>query len=248
MANPAERPPAERPDAASEQDNAKPMNGRVDAIDMGRIFGWAFDPMAPDQRLVIRVLLDGKVIAEAVADRNRPDLRRNGIGDGKHAFEIALPEPIHSRTKDIVVMARNGSGSEQALRVPQPDEQAAEALIAAPLAKVLDKLDVLMAAQRQLQVSQRSLQRPSDIDPDKTETASLTDVSAAVESLRVDIGQRLNDLDVHLMRMDGVVAGMEKNLNTLRKRANGELKPLLMLLFVLVGFVAGASLALIARV
>ncbi|CAN7497029.1 hypothetical protein [Neorhizobium sp. LjRoot104] len=240
--------PAERPDAASEQDNAKPMNGRVDAVDMGRIFGWAFDPMAPDQRLTIRVLLDGKVIAEAVADRNRPDLRRNGIGDGKHAFEIALPDPVHSRANDIVVMARNGAGSEQALRVPQPDEQAAEALIAAPLAKVLDKLDLLMAAQRQLQVSQRSLQRSPEIDADKTETAGLTDVSNAVESLKVDIGQRLNDLDVHLMRMDGVVAGMEKNLNALRKRANGEIKPLLLLLFVLVGFAAGASLVLVARI
>ncbi|CAN7592912.1 hypothetical protein LJR255_004348 [Pararhizobium sp. LjRoot255] len=240
--------PAERPDAASEQDNAKPMNGRVDAIDMGRIFGWAFDPMAPDQRLIIRVLLDGKVIAEAVADRNRPDLRRNGIGDGKHAFEIALPDPVQSRANDIVVVARNGSGSEQALRVPQPNEQAAEALIAAPLAKVLDKLDVLMASQRQLQVSQRSLQRTPDIDADKAETTGLSEVGHAVESLRVDIGQRLNDLDVHLMRLDGVVAGMEKNLNTLRKRGNGELKPLLLLLFVLVGFAAGASLALIARI
>ncbi|APO69019.1 hypothetical protein IE4872_CH03420 [Rhizobium gallicum] len=240
--------PAERPDVASEQDNAKPMNGRVDAVDMGRIFGWAFDPMAPDQRLTIRVLLDGKVIAEAVADRNRPDLRRNGIGDGKHAFEIALPDPVHSRANDIVVMARNGSGSEQALRVPQPDEQAAEALIAAPLAKVLDKLDLLMAAQRQLQVSQRSLQRTPEIDADKTETAGPTDVSKAVESLKVDMSQRLNDFDVHLMRLDGVVAGMEKNLNALRKRSNGELKPLLLLLFVLVGFAAGASLTLVARI
>lgn len=240
--------PAERPDAASEQDNTKPMNGRVDAVDMGRIFGWAFDPMAPDQRLTIRVLLDGKVIAEAVADRNRPDLRRNGIGDGKHAFEIALPDPLHSRANDVVVMARNGAGSEQPLRVPQPNEQAAEALIAAPLAKVLDKLDLLMAAQRQLQVSQRSLQRAPEIDADKTGTAGLTDVSNAVESLKVDIGQRLNDLDVHLMRLDGVVAGMEKNLTALRKRANGELKPLLMLLFVLVGFAAGASLVLAARI
>ncbi|PKA41890.1 hypothetical protein N2599_15820 [Rhizobium sullae] len=240
--------PAERPDAASEQDNAKPMNGRVDAVDMGRVFGWAFDPMAPDQRLTIRVLLDGKVIAETVADRNRPDLRRNGIGDGKHAFEIALPDPLQSRANDIVVMARNGSGSEQALRVPQPNEQAAEALIAAPLAKVLDKLDLLMAAQRQLQVSQRSLQRTPEIDADKTETAGLTDVSNAVESLKVDISQRLNDLDVHLMRLDGVVAGMEKNLNTVRKRANGEIKPLLLLLFVLVGFAAGASLTLVARI
>ena len=240
--------PAERPDAAPEQDNAKPMNGRVDAIDSGRIFGWAFDPMAPDQRLTIRVLLDGKVIAEAVADRNRPDLRRNGIGDGKHAFEIALPDPVQSRASDLVVVALNGSGSEQSLRVPKPDEQAAEALIAAPLAKVLDKLDALMAAQRQLQVSQRSLQRAPQIDADKTETVGLTDVSNAIESLRVDIGQRLNDLDVHLMRLDGVVAGMEKNLTTLRKRANGELKPLLLLLFVLMGFVAGAGLALIARI
>ncbi|MEK1927424.1 MAG: hypothetical protein AAAB11_18615 [Rhizobium giardinii] len=242
--------PAERPDAASEQDNAKPMNGRVDAIDMGRIFGWAFDPMAPDQRLTIRVLLDAKVIAEAVADRNRPDLRRNGIGDGKHAFEIALPEPVQSRASDLVVVARNGSGSEQALRVPQPDEQAAEALIAAPLTKVLDKLDVLMAAQRQLQVSQRSVQRTSQIDTDKSETEiiGLTDISDGVDSLRVDISQRLNDLDVHLMRLDGVVAGMEKSLNSLQKRANGELKPLLLLLFVLVGFTAGAGLALIARI
>jgi hypothetical protein len=240
--------PAERPDAAPEQDNAKPMNGRVDAIDMGRVFGWAFDPMAPDQRLTIRVLLDGKVIAEAVADRNRPDLRRNGIGDGNHAFEIALPDPVQSRASDLVVVALNRSGSEQALRVPKPDEQAAEALIAAPLAKVLDKLDALMGAQRQLQVSQRSLQRTPQIDADKSETVGLTDVSNAIESLGVDISQRLNDLDVHLMRLDGVVAGMEKNLNSLRKRANGELKPLLLLLFVLMGFVAGAGLALIARI
>lgn len=237
--------PAERPDAASEQDNAKPMNGRVDAIDMGRIFGWAFDPVSPDQRLTIRVLLDGKVIAETVADRNRPDLRRNGIGDGNHAFEIALPDPVQSRTNDLVVVARNGSGSEQPLRVPQPDEQAAEALIAAPLAKVLDKLDLLMASQRQLQVSQRALQRAPDVD--QTETG-LTDVRNAVESLWVNIGQRLNDLDVHLMRLDGVVAGLEKNLSVLQKRKNGELKPLLLLLFALVGFAAGAGLALIARI
>ncbi len=240
--------PAERPDAAPEQDNVKPMNGRVDAIDQGRIFGWAFDPMAPEQRLTIRVLLDGKVIAEAVADRNRPDLRRNGIGDGKHAFEIALPDPVQARASELVVVALNGSGSEQALRVPQPDEQAAEALIAAPLAKVLDKLDVLMAAQRQLQVSQRSLQRAPEIDADKTETVGLTEIGSAVEGLGTDINQRLNDLDVHLMRLDGVVAGMEKSLTALQKRTNADFKPLLLLLFVLMGFVAGAGVALMARI
>lgn len=229
---------AEKANAVPEQDNAKPMNGRVDAIDQGRLFGWAFDPGAPDMRLTIRVLLDGGVIAEALADRNRPDLKRNGIGDGSHAFEIALPEAAASRAADLVVTALDGRGVEQELRVPRPDEQAAEALIAAPLTKVLDKLDVLMAAQRQLQVSQRSFLRTQIGESGEGE---------AVASLRSDITGRLNDLDVHLMRLDGVVAAMEKNLSGLQKRSNGEMKPLLLLLFVLMGFAAGAALSLFAR-
>ncbi|HXV29660.1 MAG TPA: hypothetical protein VD840_04940 [Sinorhizobium sp.] len=238
---------ADKTNAAPEQDNAKPMNGRVDAIDQGRLFGWAFDPAAPDKRLTIRILLDGSVIAEAVADRIRPDLKRNGIGDGGHAFEIALPEAAASRAADLVVTALDGRGVEQKLRVPRPDEQAAEALIAAPLTKVLDKLDVLMAAQRQLQVSQRSFLRTQIGENGESEAAGLSAISDAVASLRSDITGRLNDLDVHLMRLDGVVAAMEKNLSGLQKRSNGEMKPLLLLLFVLVGFAAGAALSLLAR-
>jgi hypothetical protein len=233
---------AEKSNAAPEQDNAKPMNGRVDAIDQGRLFGWAYDPQAPDRRLAIRVLLDGNVIAEAVADRSRPDLKRNGIGDGSHAFEIALPEAAASRTGDLVVMALDGRGTEQKLRVPRPDEQAAEALIAAPLTKVLDKLDVLMAAQRQLQVSQRSMLRAQNDESSEGEAVAVGD---AVANLRVEITQRLSNLDVHLMRLDGVVAAMEKNLGALQKRSSGELKPVLLLLFVLVGFAAGALLSLL---
>ncbi|MBS3651563.1 hypothetical protein KEU06_23375 [Pseudaminobacter sp. 19-2017] len=239
---------AESPSAMAEQNNTKPVNGRVDAIDQGRVFGWAFDPAEPQRRVAIRVILDGKTVAEAAADRDRPDLRRNGIGDGKHAFEIALPEPAASRASDLVVVAVNGPDDEQALRVPRPDEQAAEALIAAPLTKVLDKLDVLMAAQRQLQVSQRSFIRSQQIDgTGEAETVELIDISTDVASLRTEITQRLRDLDVHLMRLDGVVAGMEKNLSALQKRSNGELKPLLLLLFVLVGFAAGAAMTLFAR-
>ncbi|RVI93530.1 hypothetical protein CN186_16135 [Sinorhizobium medicae] len=229
---------SEKSNAAPEQDNKKPMSGRVDAIDQGRIFGWAFDPAAPTKRLTIRVYVDGSAIAEAVADRNRPDLKRNGIGDGSHAFEIALPEAAASRAADLTVTALDAHGTEQKLRVPRPDEQAAEALIAAPLAKVLDKLDVLMAAQRQLQVSQRSFQRTQN--DEGGEGGTLRPGAAA------EIGQRLNDLDVHLMRLDGVVAAMEKNLGALQKRSNGELKPLLLLLFVLAGFAAGAALSLFA--
>ncbi len=238
---------AEKLDTPPESDGAKPVNGRVDAIDGGRLFGWAFDPVAPDQRLKVRVLLDGAPVAEAVADRNRPDLRRNGIGDGKHAFEIALPEAVQKRSRDLVVMAIAGDGAGQPLRVPQPDEQAAEALIAAPLTRVLDKLDVLMAAQRQLQVSQRSLQRIPSVGADAAPTDVTDDPNGSIDGFRTEMIRRLDDLDVHLLRMDGVVAGMEKTLTGLQKRAGGDTKPLVMLLFVLVGFAAGALLTLLAR-
>ncbi|HEV7322564.1 MAG TPA: hypothetical protein VGO04_28520 [Ensifer sp.] len=239
---------ADKPDVAPEQNNSKPLKGRVDAIDQGRVFGWAFDPETPEKRLAIRVLLDGKVIGEALADRNRPDLKRNGIGDGNHAFEIALPEMASARAGELVVMAATDKGAELPLRVPKPDEQAAEALIAAPLAKVLDKLDVLMAAQRQLQVSQRSaIKQKLDDGSEDVEAPGLVAISEDVASLRAEITQRLTDLDVHLMRLDGVVAGMEKSLNALKQRSNGDLKPAFLLLFVLAGFAAGAMLSLFLR-
>ncbi|QND54708.1 hypothetical protein HB779_22280 (plasmid) [Phyllobacterium sp. 628] len=229
----------------AETAKVEPVKGRVDAVDAGRLYGWAFDPSAPDQRLTIRVLLDGKPIAEATADKERPDLKRNGIGDGIHAFDVMLPQFAAMRPGELVVIAISGAGVEQALRVPKPDEQAAEALIAAPMTRILDKLDMLMAAQRQLQVNQRSLQRPATIEGTTSNgPVDLVDISGSIEGLRGDLNQRMTELDVHLMRMDGVVAGLEKRMEDLQKRTGGDAKPMFLLLFVLVGFVAGALLTI----
>ncbi|PSH68965.1 hypothetical protein CU102_10725 [Phyllobacterium brassicacearum] len=240
-----------KPSAIPEQDNSKsnkaePMKGRVDAIDDGRLFGWAFDPAAPNMRLTIRVLLDGKPIAEAIADKERPDLKRSGIGDGGHAFDVMLPQFATIRAGELVVIAINGAGVEQSLRVPKPDEQAAEALIAAPMTRILDKLDMLMAAQRQLQVNQRSLQRPAPVidAAGNGPAVDLVDISGSIEGLRGDVNQRLTELDVHLMRLDGVVAGLEKRIEVFQKRSSGDIKPLFLLLFVLVGFAAGALVSI----
>lgn len=238
------------PSATPEQDNSQQgIKGRVDAIDNSRLFGWAFDPATPANRLTIRVLLDGKPIAEAVADRDRPDLKRNGIGDGLHAFDVMLPEFAVRRAGELSVVAITTGGKQHPLRVPRPDEQAAEALIAAPMTRILDKLDVLMASQRQLQVNQRSIQRHATTVIDgagNSPTVDLVDISGSIETLRGDINQRLTELDVHLMRMDGVVAGLETRIESLQKRSGGEAKPLLLLLFTLVGIAAGAAVAMFA--
>jgi hypothetical protein len=238
--------PAAAQAAPAAPQRTEAMKGRVDAIEEGRLYGWAFDPGAPTERLLIRVLLDDKPIAEAPADKERPDLKRNGIGDGLHAFEVMLPQFAAARAGELVVVAANAAGNEQKLRVPKPDEQAAEALIAAPMTRILDKLDMLMAAQRQLQVNQRSLQRVAPVldSSGNAAPAEMADITASVDSLRTDLHQRMTELDVHIMRMDGVVAGLEKRMDDVRKRTGGDVKMLFMLMYVMAGFVAGAILTL----
>ncbi|MFQ0812830.1 hypothetical protein AVM02_01365 [Brucella anthropi] len=237
---------AAAPNAAAGPQRTEAMKGRVDAIEEGRLYGWAFDPSVPTERLLIRVLLDDKPIAQAPADKDRPDLKRNGIGDGKHAFEVMLPQFAAARAGELVVVAANAAGTEQKLRVPKPDEQAAEALIAAPMTRILDKLDMLMAAQRQLQVNQHSLQRvtPTLDASGNAVPAELLDIASSVDGLRTDLHQRMTELDVHIMRMDGVVAGLEQRMEDVRKRSNGDIKLLFMLMFVMAGFIAGALLTL----
>jgi hypothetical protein len=157
-----------------------------------------------------------------------------------------LPQFAAARAGDLVVVAANASGNEQKLRVPKPDEQAAEALIAAPMTRILDKLDMLMAAQRQLQVNQRSLQRaaPTIDSSGNAAPAELLDIAGSVDALRTDLHQRMTELDVHIMRMDGVVAGLEQRMEDVRKRSSGDIKVLFVLAAVLTGFVAGALLTL----
>lgn len=220
------------------------LTGRVDAIDNGRLYGWAFDRSQPSSRMQIIVSLGAQRIAEATADKLRSDLRRNGVGDGQHAFDIPLPESVTARQRDLSIVAISPTGEERILYAPTLDEQAAEALIAAPLTRVLEKLEVLMAAQRQLQLNQRGIQRAGE--------AAATGVEAPpaqldqIETTQTEIVNRLSELEVFLMRFDGIVAGLEGRIDTLSKRGSGDMKPLLLVLSGLSGVAIGAVVALIS--
>ena len=74
--------------AVTDQPAASQIQGRLDAIEGRRLFGWVWDSTRPTERLLIRILLEGRMICSATADLPRVDLRRNGIGDGGHAFEV----------------------------------------------------------------------------------------------------------------------------------------------------------------
>lgn len=70
------------------------LEGRVEAVIDGDVVGWAWDPARPAARLKLRVLVDGVVVTEGFAGLERADLIEAGIGDGLHAFHIALPAEL----------------------------------------------------------------------------------------------------------------------------------------------------------
>jgi hypothetical protein len=64
--------------------------GRVDGMRNGKVYGWAFNSDEPDEHLEIKVSRGGVVIATSLANSLRKDLPDAGIGNGDHAFDIAL--------------------------------------------------------------------------------------------------------------------------------------------------------------
>jgi len=60
----------------------------------GQASGWVFDPAAEARSLAVRLRLDGRVIAEGLADLPRPDVAQAlGIA-GDHGFRLPLAVPV----------------------------------------------------------------------------------------------------------------------------------------------------------
>jgi hypothetical protein len=214
------------------------MNGRVDALDGNRLHGWLWDEARPEERLVVRLVLDGKAVAETVADQSRVDLRRNGIGDGRHAFSIELDdETVAARDRLVILGVSPSTGMDLELRLPPPAELAAEAAIAVPLARFFDRVEALIALNRRGQLAQKELVEKLD-EMSARMTASNVTRDEAAEKARADhISQRLGELDVFLMRFDATMRGFDERLLAIRKEAQRPLRQAT----VLLGFMSGLA-------
>jgi hypothetical protein len=76
------------------QPDGRALLGHLDAIDAGRIQGWAWAPQQPAARLSVDIHHHGEFVAAATADRFRQDLLDNGIEDGHHAFVWEVPAEL----------------------------------------------------------------------------------------------------------------------------------------------------------
>ena len=75
------------------------IEGHLDLVRHDLIEGWAFDRTTPAAAATVVILANGAEIARLVADRYRDDLAAAGIGDGCHAFSLAVPGGLSSDTR-----------------------------------------------------------------------------------------------------------------------------------------------------
>lgn len=69
-----------------------PLHGYVDEADAsGLVRGWAQDMRHPELPVRLCILANGHIVARTLAHIYRPDLQREGLGSGRHGFEIKLP-------------------------------------------------------------------------------------------------------------------------------------------------------------
>tara|TARA_R110001583_G_scaffold195345_1_gene372075 strand:- start:68985 stop:69818 length:834 start_codon:yes stop_codon:yes gene_type:complete len=227
------------------------LEGNVDAIDRNRLFGWVWCPQHPDAQIDLIVRMNGHTLLKIKADRERIDLRRNGIGNGKHAFEIELPDAALAAVESLSVVAiMPETGAETPLRIPSQTEQAAHSAMNAPLGKILDRLDRLLAAQHILQNGQReAARRLIESSKRMDELASADDgIEAGVRLVRngqEELASRVEQLEVFLVRFDKSLGGFDERLAVLGDRHRNDLKTPLLLLAVLVGLAGGLSLGAI---
>ena len=70
------------------------LRGAINLVDAGRVVGWAQDIDFPDIPVRLKILVDGVVVVCTVANLYREELRRNGLGNGRHGFDAVLPKRI----------------------------------------------------------------------------------------------------------------------------------------------------------
>lgn len=171
------------------------IQGLVDNATADRLYGWAWNASSPDERLAVELRIRDEPVAQAVADRMRPDLARAGIGDGRHAFEIPLTGDWVRQVGDMTVLARSGDGGEASLAIRLRRAELD------PNGNLQRVLEATAAAHRQMreELERMSARLPSEDVPQAPLLRALAEGQA-------ELNGRLDGLSVWLARLDEKLA------------------------------------------
>jgi hypothetical protein len=173
--------------------------GYVEAATADRLLGWAWAPASPELRVAIELRLGDEVVARTVADLPRTDLASNGIGDGRHAYDIAIPPEVRSRAAELHVFARVEDGE----AFPIGATPAADGL-SHQVTKLLRGVDMLVNSHR---VMHRNLQtaltgnQATDDEPVSATLSRLEELQAGTEAQLAAVEKFVVRLDEQLSRL-----------------------------------------------
>lgn len=145
------------------------ITGYVEVMTGTAVLGWAWIPghTAP---LTIELRLNGDVVASVLAGELREDLAQNGIGDGRHAFTLPVPEAARGRGAELLVFARAGDGPASPIGTPPLEDGLRE-----QLAQLQKGVELMVGSQRVLHrnVQAALLKQASQAGPGMIEVAAL---------------------------------------------------------------------------
>lgn len=175
------------------------IRGAVDNVGAEKIYGWAWHPDRPAERLAIEARLAGRTVLSARADFARSDLVPAGIGDGNHAFELRLTPECVARRAELAIVAVAADGSEATLpfRVRRTP-----AITAAEARRDVEKL---AASQRELREEMRAALASLARAP-RAEGGAAAALQVAATQARLE--ERLATLDIWLTRLDQRLAAL----------------------------------------
>ncbi len=196
-----------RPDTAS-------IVGYIDELREDRVYGWAWDRRSPRERIEIQVWLGDRPVAIEAANRARPDLRTNGVGDGQHAFEIALPEADADNVSEPIRVFAKPPGGGEMVELQRRQQAAPEApgSIDASLRRIFDELEMLRAAQRVLgKAAHATLGDLRKLSTSGDAAAKPAAPGPATDEFRVGhatVLERLGEIETFMMRVDSSLADL----------------------------------------
>lgn len=210
------------------------VRGLIDNATEDRLYGWAWDPANPGARLRVELRLAGAVVASTVADFARPDLARNGVGDGCHAFEFPLMPDWVERRAELTVAAFGADGAEFpiAARIRRPEDGQVGT-------QIQRAMEGLIAEQRQIREEFAGLRTRAAGLP---EAAAVEAIARAGQALQ----QRLDSLELWITRLDTRLGEATGSPDRPAGGGGGRLDPWQAVLFAALASAGSVALALAA--
>jgi hypothetical protein len=193
--------------------------GRIDIADASRVSGWAWDQARPEQRLEVQIWHGDQQLGTTVADRERADLKRNGVGDGCHAFQFKLGASGFDLNALVAKVDCPDMAEPVPLFRPSETQTVVERTVLMPFVRLQKTLDLI--AERQLKLA-RACEQPRGEQRQEPHQASVLLDRLVASQERIE--QRLQELDVFQARFDGALRALSEQAAAGTRTTDGPLK------------------------